>query len=76
MSSIKPLTQLLSKLDVSEVFKTKGNLRRWSAKRTIGGLIAVTACNDILVHGMSWQAVTLCAISVLPLSISVFGKES
>lgn len=58
-------------LDVTEVFKTKGDLKRWSAKRTIGGLIAITACNDIVTNGISWPAVVLCAISIIPLVVSL-----
>ena len=58
-------------LDVTEVFKTKGDLKRWSAKRTIGGLIAVTACNDIVTNGISWPAVVMCAISIIPLVVSL-----
>ena len=66
----KQLLQALTKVDLTEVFKTKGDLKRWSAKRTIGGLIAGTACNDIVMHGISWMAVTLAAISILPLCLS------
>lgn len=61
-------------LDVTEVFKTKGDLKRWSAKRTIGGLIAVTACNDIVTNGISWPAVVLCAISIIPLVVSLLEE--
>jgi len=73
---VKPGLDFLSlfgklNLDVTEVFKTKGDLKRWSAKRTIGGLIAVTACNDILTNGISWPAVVLCAISIIPLVVSL-----
>ena len=60
----------LSALDVTEVFKTKGDLKRWSAKRTIGGMIATTACADITQHGISWEAVCLCGIAVVPLVAS------
>jgi len=73
---VKPGLDFLSlfgklNLDVTEVFKTKGDLKRWSAKRTIGGLIAVTACNDIVTNGISWPAVALCAISIIPLVVSL-----
>ncbi len=61
-------------LDVTEVFKTKGDLKRWSAKRTIGGLIAVTACNDIVTNGISWPAVVLCGISIIPLVVSLLEE--
>ena len=73
---MKPALDFLSffgrlNLDVTEVFKTKGDLKRWSAKRTIGGLIAITACNDIVANGISWPAVVLCAISIIPLSVAL-----
>lgn len=76
---VKPGLDFLSflgklNLDVTEVFKTKGNLKRWSAKRTIGGLIAVTACNDIVTNGISWPAVVLCAISIIPLVVSLLEE--
>ena len=65
------LTRLLGSFDLTEVFKTKGDLKRWSAKRTVGGLIATTACADIVTHGISWPAVALCAVAIVPLCISV-----
>jgi hypothetical protein len=66
---------LVKGLDVTEAFKTKGDLRRWSAKRTIGGLIATTACGDIVAHGMSWPAVAMCAVSIVPICLSFLEKE-
>lgn len=68
--SIVEFFKFLERFDVTEAFKTKGDLRRWSAKRTVGGLIASTACYDIVQNGMSWQAVVLCFISILPLLAS------
>ena len=64
----------LGALDLTEAFKTKGDLRRWSAKRTVGGVIALTACNDILLNGVTWPAVVLCAVAVTPLCLS-FASE-
>ena len=61
----------LSAVDVTEALKTKGDLKRWSAKRTVGGMIATTACYDITTHGMSWEAVCMCGIAVLPLIASM-----
>jgi len=69
------LLKLLSRFDVTEVFKTKGDLRRWSAKRTVGGMIASTACYDIATHGISWEAVCLCGIAVLPLMVSLLESN-
>ena len=65
------LTRLLGSFDLTDAFKTKGDLKRWSAKRTVGGLIATTACADIVTHGISWPAVALCAVAIVPLCISV-----
>jgi len=65
---------LLKGLDITEAFKTKGDLRRWSAKRTIGGILALTASEVILVHGISWEAVALAGISVIPITASMFEK--
>ena len=67
---VNPLWGLLSKLDLTEAFKTKGDLKRWSAKRTIGGVVVLTACNDIVTHGMSWPGVVMCAVGITPLCLS------
>lgn len=69
-----PILNLLGKIDITEVFKTKGDLRRWSAKRTIGGVLAITACNDIATNGMTWMAVALAGISVVPICLSFTEK--
>lgn len=69
-----PFLTLLSRMDITEIFKTKGDLRRWSAKRTIGGVLALTACNDITYNGMSWMAVALAAISIIPICLSFTEK--
>lgn len=70
----KVLTSILSGLDLTQVFKTKGDLKRWSAKRTIGGTIALTGCSVILEGGLNWQSVALCAIGVVPICLSFFEK--
>lgn len=65
--------QLLSGLDLTEIFKEKGHgdLKRWSARRTIGGVIVGTACAEIASSGITWEAVALCGIGILPLIISL-----
>jgi len=68
---VQALLKLVSRFDLTEVFKTKGDLRRWSAKRTVGGVIALTACSDIMAHGITWPAVALCAVAVTPLCLSL-----
>tara|TARA_R100001369_G_C3215722_1_gene148959 strand:- start:113 stop:331 length:219 start_codon:yes stop_codon:yes gene_type:complete len=72
---MNPLLVLLSKMDITEIFKTKGNLKRWSAKRTIGGVIVLTACSTILETNVSWEAVIMCAIGIIPISLSFFEKN-
>jgi len=67
--------KMAANLDVSQAFKTKGDLQRWSAKRTIGGLIATTACADIVENGMTWPAVAMCAIAIIPISLSMFESD-
>lgn len=66
---------LIKGLDVTEAFKTKGDLRRWSAKRTVGGLIATTACGDVLAHGISWPAVAMCTVAIVPLCLSFLETD-
>ena len=72
---MKQLTNLLTKLDITEAFKTKGDLKRWSAKRTVGGLLVITACNHIVAPGMGWEVVALCAIGVTPVCLSIFERK-
>ena len=43
-------------------------------KNTASGLIVTTACEQIVVHGLSWQAVILSLVGVLPLALSMFEK--
>lgn len=70
------LQQVLQGLNLTEIFKEKGqgDIRRWSAKRTVGGAIVATACTAIAAEGLSWMAVALCAVGVLPLCLSVWEK--
>jgi hypothetical protein len=64
----------LKGLDITEAFKTKGDLKRWSAKRTIGGVLALTASEVILTEGISWPAVVLAAVAVVPITASMFER--
>lgn len=72
---MNPFLILLSKLDLTEIFKTKGNLKRWSAKRTIGGVVVLTACSTIIENGICWESVTMCFIGILPLCLSFFESK-
>ena len=67
---------LLSKLDLTEIFRDKGKLRKWSAKRTIGGVIvtyALTSMNGAI----EWNGVVLCVVGIVPLCLSFFeGRKA
>jgi len=70
----KTLLELLKTFDLTQIFKGKGNLRRWSSKRTVGGLIVVYALSsmdgDITTNG-----IILCVVGILPLCLSFLEKD-
>jgi|TARA_B110000503_G_C6940921_1_gene326893 hypothetical protein len=68
---MKTVLALLSKLDLTEIFRDKGGLRKWSAKRTIGGII-VTYALASMDGAIEWKGVVLCGVGVLPLCLSFF----
>lgn len=68
-----PWLDILSKFDLTSVFKDKrfGDMKRWSAKRTIGGsivLYSLTAMGGTITR----EGILLCLIGVLPLCLSMF----
>jgi hypothetical protein len=72
---VNPWLALISRLDVTEIFKTKGDLRRWSAKRTIGGAIVFEALWQVHEFGLSWEGIVLCGVGIAPLCLSFFEKQ-
>tara|TARA_R110002050_G_scaffold123485_1_gene242283 strand:+ start:453 stop:671 length:219 start_codon:yes stop_codon:yes gene_type:complete len=69
----KQIIGLLSKLDISEIFRDKGGLRKWSAKRTIGGVIVTYALTSM--NGeIEWNGVVLCVVGIVPLCLSFFER--
>ena len=67
------MKDILKGLDLTTIFKEKklGDLKRWSAKRTIGGTIvlySINAMNSVI----TWEGVVLCGIGILPLCLSMF----
>ena len=71
---MKKVLALLSKLDLTEVFRDKGKLRKWSAKRTIGGLI-VTYALASMDGEIEWKGVVLCVVGILPICLSFFERR-
>ena len=68
---MKTVLALLSKFDLTEIFRDKGGLRKWSAKRTIGGIIVTYALTS-MDGAIEWKGVVLCGVGVLPLCLSFF----
>ena len=71
---MKKRLNLLAKLDVTEIFRDKGGLRKWSAKRTIGGLI-VTYALASMDGEIEWKGVVLCVVGILPSCLSFFERR-
>ena len=71
---MKTVLALLSKLDLTEVFRDKGKLRKWSAKRTIGGLIVAYALTS-MDGEIEWKWVVLCVVGIVPLCLSFFERR-
>jgi hypothetical protein len=71
---VKKALAVLSKLDLTEIFRDKGKLRKWSAKRTIGGLIVTYALTSM--NGeIEWKGVVLCVVGIVPLCLSFFERR-
>ena len=71
---VNPWLALAMALDVRQIFREKGDLKRWSAKRTIGGAIVIEALWQIHEHGLSWQGIVMCMVGITPLCVSFFEK--
>lgn len=69
------IKSILKLLDITSIFKDKkfGDLKRWSAKRTIGSVVVAYAINSMN-GSITWEGVVLCFIGVLPLCLSMFEK--
>jgi len=57
-----------------EVAKSAGRRLRWSTKNTMGGLIVTTACEQVVLHGVTWPTIVMCLVGVLPLALSTLEK--
>ena len=59
---------------VEAVADSSGARLRWSTKNTMGGLIVSTACEQIVVHGITWPSIAVCFVGILPLALSTLDK--
>ena len=60
---------------ISDALQTKGRLRRWSARNTVPGLLALAAAESVIAEGISWPAVALSAVCILPLCMSILLQK-
>jgi len=68
------INNLLKGLDLTQIFKDKGDLKKWSAKRTIGGVI-VTYALATMGDEIEPLGVLLCFIGILPICLSFFEEK-
>ena len=73
--SENPFKIVLAKFDLTQLLKGKGNLKRWSMKRTAGGAIVLEALYQIHEYGISWEGLVMCFIGILPLCLSFLEKD-
>ena len=52
------------------------DLRKWNARNTVGGILAIATAESIVVEGISWPAVALGVAAVLPLSLDAIQKKA
>ena len=57
---------------VSEVFK--GDNKKWSAKRSVSGVLVGAVMLDVTALGITWENCLMAAIAVAPLIASAFEK--
>lgn len=60
---------------VSEVFKEGQRQKKWSAKRSVSGVLVTASVTDMASNGLTWMNVSLSLIAVLPLCFSVFQRN-
>jgi len=59
---------------ISEVFKEGQRQKKWSAKRSVSGILAMASVSDMTINGLNEYNVVLSFIAVLPLCFSAFQK--
>jgi len=74
---VLPLTSLKgifsSAAKISEVFK--GENKKWSAKRSVSGVLVGAVMLDVTTLGITWENCLMAAIAVSPLIASAFENK-
>jgi|TARA_R110000796_G_scaffold127372_1_gene242661 hypothetical protein len=59
---------------ISEVFQEGQRQKKWSAKRSVSGVLVTAAVSDMAANGLTQLNVILSFIAILPLCFTVFSK--
>jgi hypothetical protein len=59
---------------ISEVFQEGQRQKKWSAKRSVSGVLVTAAVSDMASNGLTELNVMLSFIAILPLCFTVFSK--
>ncbi len=59
---------------ISDVFKEGQRQKKWSAKRSVSGVLVTASVTDMANNGLNEFNVLLSFIAVLPLCFSVFQR--
>lgn len=59
---------------ISEVFKEGQKQKKWSAKRSVSGVLVTASVTDMASNGLNEYNVVLAFIAVLPLCFTAFTK--
>ena len=59
---------------VAEVFKEGERQKKWSAKRSVSGVLVTASVSDMATNGLTEHNLILSFIAVLPLCLSVFQR--
>jgi len=60
---------------ISEVFKEGQKQKKWSAKRSVSGILVTASVTDMAQNGLTEYNIILSFIAVLPLIFSVFSQS-
>jgi len=59
---------------IADVFKEGQRQKKWSAKRSVSGVLVMASVSDMATNGLNEYNVLLSFIAVLPLCFSVFQR--
>ena len=61
---VKPWGEVVKAVGIG--LKGKGQLRKFSTRNTISGVLVGVVAEQAVIYGLSWQVVALAAIAILP----------